>query len=221
VRYERYRRIENAITASDKGGIWERWRYGRRLLCDDQATTPNGNLQHGVLDRLIRGAARSGGKLSEREIQRRVQCGRTYPAESQIRRAATDFETWRDLYQASFPDYEADPDERPYDPRETDELARGNDARGKRLMESASYGQDLFGALDQSLTLAEVQRWLDEQDEITARYKDIGQRRRLAFAELAKAVNGDLSKTLAEAEWALDEESLDEDDDDDAFGDDA
>jgi hypothetical protein len=31
MRYERYRRIENAITASDKGGIWERWRYGRRL----------------------------------------------------------------------------------------------------------------------------------------------------------------------------------------------
>lgn len=45
MRYERYKRIDNAIKASDSGGIWERWRFGRRLLCDSDATTPAGNLR--------------------------------------------------------------------------------------------------------------------------------------------------------------------------------
>jgi hypothetical protein len=35
-----------------------------------------------------------------------IQAARTYKTEDEIRRGATDFETWRDLYNAGFPTYE-------------------------------------------------------------------------------------------------------------------
>ena len=168
MRYERYRRIEQAVAASDSGGIWERWRYGRRLLCDAEATTPNGNLQHGVLDKLKRGAARSHRKLSDREIQYRLQCARAYPKESQIRSAAADFESWRELCDAGFPPIQAAGDERPYNPLETDELRQQSDRRGARLIERAGYDESLFDHFEKTATLAEIKIWADEQDEITA-----------------------------------------------------
>ena len=196
MRYERYRRIEQAVAASDSGGIWERWRYGRRLLCDAEATTPNGNLQHGVLDKLKRGAARSNRKLSDREIQRRLQCARTYPTESQIRQCLADFETWNDLHLANFP-------------LETDELRQQSDRRGARLIERAGYDESLFDHFEKTATLAEIKVWADEQDEITARFVDVGQRRQLMLADLVKAVGGDLSKTWDEAEQALEDEDDD------------
>lgn len=205
MKYERYRRIEQAIAASDSGGIWERWRYGRRLLCDAEATTPAGNLQHGMLEKLIRGAARSHRKLSEREIQRRLQLARTYPTESQIRQVLTDFETWDAVINGGFPSYEPSPDERPYNPMETDELRRQNDRRGARLIERAGYDESLFDHFGKDATLAEIKIWADEQDEITARFVDVGQRRQLMLAELIKAVHGDLTKTWDEAEAALEE----------------
>jgi hypothetical protein len=204
MRTERYKRIENAIAASDSGGIWERWRYGRRLLCDAEATTPKGNLQHHVLDKLIRAAARGGRKLSEREIQRRVQVARTYPCESQIRQLLTDFGTWDEVINGGFPVYEAAEGERPYNPLETDELVSQNDNRGRRLIEYSWYSNTLFDHLDpETTTLAEMRQYAEEQDEITARFAAAGQKRWLMLDELTKAVHGDLSKTWAEAENAL------------------
>lgn len=204
MRTERYKRIENAIAASDSGGIWERWRYGRRLLCDAEATTPNGNLQHGVKDRLIRVATHSGRKLSEREIQYRLQVARTYPYESQIRAACADFESWWDLTHSGFPDYSATEGERPYNPMETDELRSQNDERGRRLIEYSWYSEALFDHLDkETTTLDEMKKYAEEQDEITARFAAAGTKRWVMLDELIRAVDGDLSKTWAEAEDAL------------------
>ena len=59
MRYARYLRYEKNIAASDKGGILERWSYGPRLLEDDTATTPAGNLRHGVLAKLVGNAQRA------------------------------------------------------------------------------------------------------------------------------------------------------------------
>jgi hypothetical protein len=202
MRYERYKRIDNAIKASDSGGIWERWRYGRRLVCDSGMATPRGYLQHGRMEWLLR---RSG--TSEREIQRRLQCARTYPQESQIRRAATDFETWRDLYQAGFPPYPAMEGERPYNPLETDELERQHATETQRRSEDAQYeGGGLIprDAFPDSTPLPEIDRYADQELELAARHTEAAQRLRFYVDGLIKAVGaGWRNATLGEAERAF------------------
>jgi hypothetical protein len=115
-RYARYLRLEKYIAAHESGSVRQRWEYGRRLLMDGESTTANGNLKHGVIDRLIANAAAAGFKLSAREIQWRLKAARTYLTEAQIRNVITDFETWFALTQAGFPQVEAPDDGEPYDP---------------------------------------------------------------------------------------------------------
>jgi len=107
VKISRYRSIEREIASHDGGTILARWRYGRLLLVDDTATTPAGNLRHGVAEQLIADAVHAGKKLSEREIRYRLQAGRAYPSEAQIGTVCADFETWYDLRLANFPPTEA------------------------------------------------------------------------------------------------------------------
>ncbi|MGH7426251.1 MAG: hypothetical protein ACREJP_08790 [Candidatus Methylomirabilales bacterium] len=203
MRTSRYGKIEKDIVAHDGGSIWERWRYGRLLLVDDTATTAAGNLQHGVLARLITVAERNGIKVSEREIRYRVQCARTYPTRDQIGKVIADLGTWFDLIQARFPEYPAPEDARPYDPRETQELLKDHDSQGARLLAHAQ-NQVLFDSFDPTTTtLAELARWTDEQDEITARFVAIGLKRRQHLADLTKVAHGDTSMTWAEAERLL------------------
>lgn len=211
MRFAEYGRIERAISASDHGTIYERWRYGRRLLCDAQMTTPKGNFKHGVLEKLIRA---SGGKLSERELRYRLQCGRTYPKRSQIGNAVADFEAWRELIQAGFPAYEGDPDELPYNPLDTEELVKQHETEEARRREDGQYDgaplipyeqaeegalipRDTFG---DSTPLREVDRWADEELELAARWATRAHKRRRYVDALIKTVNGDLDVTLGEAE---------------------
>jgi len=211
VRTRQYRRIEKAIAAHDRGGIWERWCYGRLLLVDDEKTTPAGNLRHGVLDKLIAASARDGLKLNESEIQRRLRAGRAYPTEEQIRELltqlggpnpspVTDFETWTGLWRAGFPPVPAPEEARPYDPRETNELVSQQASSGARLLEHAVQGS-LFPRDDD--TLAEAGRWMVAQDELTARFVAAGDRRHEEYSALVKAANGDLTKTVGEAKALL------------------
>jgi len=217
VKTARYGKIDKDIIAHDGGGIWERWKYGRLLLVDDTATTPNGNLQHGVLAKLITAAERHGIKLSEREIRYRVQCARAYPTRSQIGNAVADFKTWHDLIQSSFPEYSAPEDERPYDPRSDAELTRDHNRTGKNLFtDEGRRVETLFDSFEPATTtLAELARWTQGQEEITARFVAIGIERRRYLEELIKAVDGDMTATWAVAEAALsqgnDEDLGDED----------
>jgi hypothetical protein len=210
MRFAEYGRIERAISAADGSTIVERWRYGRRVLCDAKMTTPAGNFKHGVLEKLIRA---SGGKISERELQRRLQCGRTYPKPSQIRHAVADFKAWRDLAAANFPPYDGDPDELPYNPLETKELIKQHETQSDRFTEDEQYGGGLFpwsdneeGALiprdtfPDATPMSEIDRWTDEELELAARHTDRAQKRRHYVDSLIKAINGDLSVTLGEAE---------------------
>lgn len=214
MRFAEYGRIERAISASDSGGIYERWRYGRRLLCDAKMTTPAGNFRHHVLEKLIRA---SGGKLTEREIQRRLQCGRTYPRQSQIRQLLTDFRTWDQVINSGFPPYDGDPDELPYNPLETKELVKQHETQGDRLSEDGQYeGGGLVpwddtdeGALiprdtfPDSTPMREVDRWANEELELASRHADRAHKRRRYVDSLIKAINGDLNATLREAEHRL------------------
>lgn len=200
----RYGKIDKDIVAQDSGGIWERWRYGRLLLVDDQATTANGNLQHGVMAKLVTAAERHSIKVSEREVQRRLQCARAYPTESQIRQVLADFATWWDLSEARFPEYPAPEDERPYDPRTNTDLGDDHTKGGKNLFREDGQGTLFDGFAPESTTLVELERWMIEQEEITARFVAIGVKRRRYFDDLVKAVDGDKSATWARAQAALD-----------------
>jgi hypothetical protein len=211
MRYARYLRIEKYIAASDTGGIIERWRYGRRLLEDDTATTPAGNLKHGVLARLTAHAAARGYKISEREIQRRLQCGRTYETEAQIRHAVADFETWRDLADANFPPVDVPVQGDLYDPRDADErsrdtareLARRADAERdeEQLALFEYFADDRF---DETATLADLAKYAEEMADLTERFAQRDRERAAYLARLIDAAGGDLSVTWADAQARID-----------------
>ena len=137
-----------------------------------------------------------------REIQRRIQCARRYPTESQIRRAAADFETWRDLYYAGFPTYLADLDEPPADHRT--EAEKSHDT-AVRLLDMIGEQGSLF-PLDRfeptESTLKEMVEYADQQDEITARFVEHGRKRRDYVGRLIDAVGQDLSQTWQAAHMA-------------------
>jgi len=210
MRYARYLRYEKNIAASDTGGVLERWAFGRRLLEDGDATTPAGNLKHGVLAKLIGNATVAGFKIGEREIQRRLQAARTYPTEAQIRLAVDGFGTWSDLYNAGFPPVEMPADAEPFDPRDADERARDAARELARHGERGSENQlslfdyfpdDRFTELS---TLAELAKYAAEMAELTERYRQRDEERAAYLARLISAVNGDMHATWEEAQAALD-----------------
>lgn len=200
MRYERYRRIDKAIKASDNGGVWERWRYGRRLLCDSAITTPRGYLQHGKLTWIVQRS-----RVSEREIQWRLQCARAYPTETQIRNAITDFGTWLALIQAGFPPYPAPEGERPYNPLETDELIRQQQAASDRAAEDALYedGGLIPREFSDDTLLHEFARYVEVQVELASRFTERVSRLESYLDALIKAVAGNMHATLGEAKHAL------------------
>lgn len=201
MRLAQYGRQEKAIASADSGGIFERWRYGRLLLVEDDKTTAGGNLRHGVLARLIAEAAKAGVKLSEREIRYRIQCGRTYEQESQIGTARADFACWTDLRDAGFPEVPKVPGERPYDPRTTADLKSDH---GRHNPLPAGWEQrELFESLSPQSTLLEAERYAAEMAELAARFSERSELRLQYFDELVKAVNGDKTRTLREAQEAL------------------
>lgn len=106
-----YLKLERRIATGEHGGIIERWRYGRLLL---DAKTGRQRLPKGMIGDLVAAAERAGLKLSEREIQYRIQCAETYQTEVDSRSAAAAMGSWRALCDAGFPPVEApgsDPDD--------------------------------------------------------------------------------------------------------------
>jgi hypothetical protein len=208
----RYSRYEKYIAAADSGSIRQRWEYGRLMLTDDAKTTPAGNLRNGAIADLIIAAQRIGRKLSEREIQHRLQCGKAYPAEAQIAHICTSYETWGALRKAGFPAVEAPPGAEPYDPRGGAERAR-DAARNLARHGAAGDGQlalfDYFPGdkFDELSTLGELAKYAAEMAELTERYARKDRERAGYLARLITAVNGDMSATWEEAQAALDGEA--------------
>jgi hypothetical protein len=201
-------RQEKYIAASDNGGIIERWKYGRRLLEDGEATTPAGNLRHGVLDRLITHATARGYKLSKSEINYRLQCARAYKTEAEISTACGDFATWSDLRAAGFPAVEVPDSGEPYDPRDADEKWRDfRDEQARREAENSQQGalfelpvhfsHDTFGPRTPLSTLIAA---CDESERYTANMQKRDEERRAYVDELTAAADGNVSMTWYEAE---------------------
>jgi hypothetical protein len=203
VKTQQYLKQEKAIAFCDGGSIRGRWRWGLRLLRDPTAMASEKSLRHGVSEQLITVAKRAGLNLSEREIQWRLQCARTYPTEGQIRTASSDFSTWYDLRVANFPPYPADPLDPPADHR--DDAERHRDL-ARQLMNHATDQLELFplDTFDQATsTLEELQRYTEEQDALTARFVARGASRRDYLERLILAADGDLSTT-----WGVAHERL-------------
>lgn len=212
MRYARYLRQEKYIAASDTGGIIERWRYGRRLIEDDTATTPAGNLKHGVLDKLIAHASARGYTLTQTEINRRLRCAKAYLTEAQISRAATDFEYWWNLISAGFPAVDVPTDAEPFDPRDADERAR--DTSRILARRAAADGADQLALFDyfpddrfdETATLGELAKYAEEMADLTERFAQRDRERADYLQSLIDAVGGDLSATWEHAQQALDAE---------------
>jgi hypothetical protein len=206
-RYGRYLRLEKNIAASDTGGILERWRYGRRLLSDGKATTPVGNLRHGVLAALIADAQADGYKLTEQEIQRRLRAARTYPTEAEIRELTHGFQNWDEAARAGFPPVEVTDPGDPYDPRDADEKWR--DFRSEQERRKAENPQQLAFELPQIFShdtfgprtqLADMVAACDVSEQMTANFVKYDAQRRAYVDELLDAAGGNDRMTWIEAE---------------------
>lgn len=206
-RYGRYLRLEKNIAASDTGGILERWRYGRRLLSDGTATTPNGNLRNGVRERLIAEAAAGGYKISKSEIAYRLQCGRAYETEAQLSTAREQYSDWTSLREAGFPPVEMPADAEPYDPREADEKWR--DFRSEQERRKAENPEQLAFELPSMFShdtygprthLSDLIAACDESERMTANFVKRDNERRAYVDELLDAAGGNDQMTWIEAE---------------------
>lgn len=198
-----YVRQEKAIAVADSGGIRQRWIWGLRLLRDTEAMASPKSLRHGVADQLITAAKAGGLKLSVREIQRRLQCARTYETEAQIRHAVSDFETWHDLVEAGFPPYEAPDGEASADHRT--EAERDHD-RARALADLVGTQGTLFPLRDfepVETTLKELWDYAEQQEALTSRFVSHGLRRRDYLDRLIAAADNDMSMTWLEAHRRL------------------
>jgi hypothetical protein len=205
--FARYGRYEKNIAAADASPIRQRWEYGRYLVVDETATTPAGNLRNGVIPELITEARKINRKLSEREIQHRLQAAKAYPTESQIAHICASYETWGALRAAGFPAVEAEPDAEPYDPRDAAERARELARRarhdgGDQLALFDYFPEDRF---DETSTLAELAKYADEMTVLTERFARRDRERAEYLKRLIDAVNGDMGATWERAHAALGE----------------
>lgn len=195
-----YVKQEEAIARADRGGIYERWRWGGRLLIDTDRMAASGNsLKHGEIEKLIAEAKAAGFELSEQEIQRRLRCARAYKTEAEIRHAVTDFKAWRDLVAAGFPPFEVDSDEVPADHRTKQERMR--DAARQLALKANRHPYLPFDVEKFPVTtpLKELVIELEEQDRITAGFIATGRKRRSYLDALIEAAGGDLEMTWADA----------------------
>jgi hypothetical protein len=198
-----YVRQEKAIAAADSGGIRQRWLWGLRLLRDPDAMSSEKSLRNGIAEQLIAAAKAAGLKLSEREIQYRLQCARAYPTEAEIANACAEFEEWSDLRKAGFPTYEVAEGE-PLADHRTDAERKRDHARA--LLDLIGEQGSLF-PLDQfepvSTTLKELREYAEEMAELTARFAARDDARSAYLDELEKAADGDLSTVWQDAHSRL------------------
>jgi hypothetical protein len=191
-----YVRQWKAVAAADSSGIRERWLWGLRLLRDpEKMSKGGGGLKHGVAAKLIAAAAKSGLKLSEREIQWCLQLARAYGTEAEIRTVCSDFRTWSDLRQAGFPPVEK-PDGEPLADHRTPEEIRHD--RARQLADLADPQGALFPLSHfepVTTTLKELADYAAEQKAITARFAAHDAKRDAYLDELIEAAGGDLSMT--------------------------
>lgn len=101
-------KLERKIHASDDGGIFERWNYGREVL---KAKVGRQQLPQGMLADLVKAAgtkkdAKGSEKprISEREIRNRVRLAEVYPTDQHLRQIIAEVGLWSEIIAAGFPE---------------------------------------------------------------------------------------------------------------------
>lgn len=190
-----YRKLSQAIARDDTHGIEHRWQYGCTVLADPRKMAASGkSLRNGAIEALIADAEAVGSDLSRREIQRRIQCARTYESITQLRRAAAQFEDWRAFADAGFPSVEVD--ETPSPESILDEIERTDPQEYEQL--------GLFPPLVKTVPLERCSlRYLlayaDEMEAMTASFSRRDHERRAHLRALCTAVDGDLNVLYPDA----------------------
>jgi hypothetical protein len=218
MRTSKLARLERRIREADGGGIIERWRWGRAVLADPLRTAESGkSLKHGVMTQLLTQAREAGGKISEREIQRRLACARTYRTETEIRQAMADFGYWAHLAEANFPPVAAttettdvtplDPAARDAvltiigestDPKHWEQMLLGSDAAPDIFPATLRIGRGRKVPLGEA-TIGDAVAWNEQSKTMTARFMTANQRRDEWIAILLAATGGDRTVRYADA----------------------
>lgn len=200
-RRSKYSSLETRIASDDKRGIEDRWAYGRTVLDDPAKISATGkSLKHGAAEALIADANAVGRKLTEREIQYRLQCARAYKTINEIRRSTSDFDNWTALVAAGFP--EVTVDESDIEPDDI-EAAEAPDAWEQlTLIPGAPSELKLRGR--QPLPLGEAQvgyfgEYCDQSAEMTANFAKRDALLHEAFAVMLVGCGGDLGMNAVEA----------------------
>lgn len=191
-----YIRQENAIAAAEAGGMRERWMFGLRLLRDLEFFAPGSSqLKPGRTEELVKAAKAAGRNLSEREIRRRIQCARTYRTESEFGRAVAEFQSWRALAEAGFPQFDGEDGDLPADHRTEAERKRDF----ARIVADMVGEQGTLFPLDRyepaDSTLKDLEDYYAEMSGLTERFAKRDRQRREYLDRLKAAAAGDLSTT--------------------------
>jgi hypothetical protein len=194
-----YKTLQRAIARDDKHSIVSRWEFGHAILADPKMMAASGkSLRHGAMEALIATAKAVETTLTEREVQRRIQCARTYKSINEIRRAAADFADWRDLADAGFPVTFVDEVPSP------DSVLDGIEATDPQEFEQLG----LFPPMVKSVPLEQASlrvlvSYAEDMRNMTASYARRDDERARHLSDLCAAVGGDLDVLYPDAIAAL------------------
>lgn len=189
-----YKSLQRAIARDDKHSIESRWEYGRAILADPKKMAASGkSLRHGATEALIADAQAVGSALTEREIQRRIQCARTYKTINEIRHAVSDFDTWHDLVQAGFPSVYVD------DIAPTEEMPEQGEDERDEFEQLGLFPAMVKNVSIETASVAQIVAYTDDMTRMTQSYASTDAKRRAHVAEIVAVCDGDLSIRYVDA----------------------
>lgn len=208
-----YLKLERRIASDERGGILQRWRFGRQLL---DAKTGRKQLPHGLIDAVIKAAERAGLKLSEREIQYRLKCAEAYETEAEVRTACADLGSWSDLREAGFPSVES------YGPDEIDSAGLGTapdeweqmqfEIPGLRSAISVRGRQVPLVKGEEGATVADVAAYLEMCEQKHESFGKTVDRIRESLSTMREGADGDDATNAVEAWEAATDDATEEPD---------
>lgn len=189
-----YKSLQKAIARDDKHSIESRWEYGRAVLADPKKMAPSGkSLRHGATEALIADAKAVGSHLTDREIQRRIQCARAYKSINEIRHAVSDFDTWHDLVDAGFPLVHVD------EPEPVGDIPEQTESERDEFEQLGLFPAMVKNVSIETASVATIVAYTDDMTRMTQSYATTDAKRRAHVAEIVAICDGDLSIRYVDA----------------------
>lgn len=190
-----YRKLSRNIARGDTRTIEDRWRYGRAVITDPRKMSASGKqLRIGAAEELIAVGKAVGDKLSEREIQYRIQCARAYKAINEILHASAGFAGWAELRNAGFPVTYVDEVPSP------DDILDNIEQTDPQEFEQLGLFPPLVKTVPlERCSLRYLLAYADEMEAMTASFARRDRERRAHLSALCMAVEGDLDVLYPDA----------------------